>query len=131
MKKRHLTTAARIALGGCFAVGGLNGFFPFFDAHGLPREAQEFKDLLVASGFMTVESLLEVVFGTLLIGGLLVPLSLAVLMPVVCAIFLFHFLLAPAGLPVALFILGLHLYLAYVYRSYFSDVLTLRARPYL
>jgi uncharacterized membrane protein YphA (DoxX/SURF4 family) len=68
----------------------------------------------------------EVVAGLLLLGGLFVPLALAVLAPIIINIIGFHLFLEPSGLPIPLAVLAAELYLAWSYRGAFAPMLHLR-----
>jgi uncharacterized membrane protein YphA (DoxX/SURF4 family) len=74
-----------------------------------------FSGLMASVYFMPFLKIVETIFGLLIIMGWFVPLSLVVLAPVVLNIFLVHAFLAPSGLPVAV-ILGLMM----IYLSFFS-----------
>jgi putative oxidoreductase len=64
----------------------------------------------------------EVVGGALLLSSFLVPLGLAILAPVVVNIFFFHLFLAPEGLPLAITVIALELFLTFQYRAAFAGV---------
>jgi hypothetical protein len=67
--------------------------------------------------------------GIFLLAGILVPLALTLLAPVVVNIVLFHVFLDPAGMPIAILVLVLEVFLAWGYRDSFKGVLDLRAKP--
>jgi hypothetical protein len=58
-----------------------------------------------------------------------VPLALTVLAPVIVNIVAFHLFLAPSGLPLAILVVALEVFLAWSYRSSFRAVLRVRAEP--
>ncbi len=60
----------------------------------------------------------EIACGLLLISGFFVPLALIVLAPIIIHIFLIHFFLAPQGLPIAVVLGLLELYLAFFAEPY-------------
>ena len=108
---------ARILLGSIFVVFGLNGFLQFLPQPAMPQPAVAFFGGLAASGFM-----LPTLFATQVVGGALlllgmVPLALVILAPVVVHIVEFHVFLAPAGLPLAVVVAALELFLAWTHRS--------------
>ncbi|UYL10264.1 acyltransferase [Bdellovibrio sp. SKB1291214] len=80
-----------------------------------PAMLTYFQGLVASVYFMPFLKIVETVFGLLIIMGWFVPLSLVILAPVVLNIFLVHAFLAPSGLPVAV-ILGLMM----IYLSFFS-----------
>jgi len=108
---------ARILLGSIFVVFGLNGFLQFLPQPAMPQPAVALFGGLAASGFM-----LPTLFATQVVGGALlllgmVPLALVILAPVVVHIVEFHVFLAPAGLPLAVVVAALGLFLAWTHRS--------------
>lgn len=128
MKKMIL--GARIFLGLIFFVMGLNGFLNFLPMPEMPAEAGAFMMALGKSGyFLPVLKAVETVSGALLLAGFLVPLALTLLAPIIVNIFLFHVFLAPGGLPLAIVILVLEIFLAYSYRANYSSVLVKKAEP--
>ncbi len=93
---------ARILLGLVFTVFGLNGFFHFLP---MPPPvnlvAGRFMGALAESGYMLPVLALEIIAGILLLVNRYVPLALALLAPVLVNILMFHGLMAPEGLPIA------------------------------
>ena len=115
---------ARIVLGLVFLIFGLNGFFNFFPMPPMPERAAAFGMALMQSGyFLPMLKSIEVLSGALLVLGLYAPLGVVMLFPIVINIFLFHFFLAPEGLPMAIGILAVELYLIYSYREAFKGIL--------
>lgn len=129
---RLLATAGRILLGLLFLAMGLNGFLNFIPqpATGIPEGAVALGAALLKSGYMfPLIKGSEVLVGLLLLSNRLVPLALVLLAPVVVNIGLFHAFLAPDGLGLALFILAVHLFLAWAYRRAYRPLLSVRATP--
>mgnify|MGYP003623195300 CR=1 FL=1 len=94
---------ARVLLGLTFLVFGLNGFLHFIPNQPMPPGLMsQFLDAMVKSQYQTVVSFFEVVGAVPLLVGRYVPLGLTILGPIVVNILIFHFLLAPSGIPVAL-----------------------------
>ena len=121
--------AARILLGLIFLVFGLNAFLHFMPMQPLPGDAGRFAGILFTSRYLFVVALIQVVSGDLLLVGRFVPLGLTLLGPVIVNIFLFHLLLAPAGLPLALVCVVLEAFLIWAYRRAFEGLFA--ARPTL
>jgi len=122
--RKYFPTAARFFLGLVFTVFGLNGFFHFLPTPPMAGPAASFAGALFASGYMfPLLKATEVLAGLLLLGGLFVPLALAVLAPVVINIVSFHLFLAPSGLGLPLAILAAEIYLAWSYRAAFAGML--------
>jgi DoxX-like protein len=127
---RYVPHAARLVLGACFFVFGLNGFLSFIPppAGPQPAGAMAFGMALMQTGYMfPLIKGTEVVAGALLLSNRFVPLALALLAPVIVNIVLFHALLAPEGTVIALATLVLELYLAWVHRRAFAPMLAARA----
>jgi putative oxidoreductase len=128
--RTKVTLAARIVLGLIFLVFGLNGFFHFLPQPPISGPPADFFGALLATGYLfPLLKGTEVITGTLLLSGRLVPLALTVLAPVVVNIVGFHLFLAPSGLPLALVVVALGVFLAWSYRSAFSGVLNVNAAP--
>jgi uncharacterized membrane protein YphA (DoxX/SURF4 family) len=127
---RFAPSAARLLLGVVLFVFGLNGFLQFLPMPPAPEKAMSFLGALIATGYMfpLIKSV-EVICGALLLSNRFVPLALAVVAPNVVNIVLFHAVLAPVGLPVALFVLALELFTAWSYRDAFAPMLRTRTAP--
>lgn len=121
---------ARVLLGLVFVVFGLNGFFHFIPTPEMTEAAGSLMGALVATGyFMMVVKLVEVLAGLMILTGRFLPLGLILLAPVSVHILLLHVFLDPKGLPMAIFIIVLQLFLAWAYRGSFSGVLNANAQP--
>ena len=119
---------ARVLLGLIFLVFGLNGFLNFLPMPPMPAQAMSFVTALAQSGyFFPMHKSIETVCGALLILGLYAPLAVVMLFPITINIFVFHFFLAPDGLPLALAIIILELYLVYAFRDCYTDILSSRS----
>ena len=118
---KYVPLIARIVLGLIFFVFGLNGFLNFLPTP-QPESMAAFMTGLASTGyFFPLLKGTEVICGALLLVGAFVPLSLVVLAPIVLNIFLVHAFMAPDGLPMAVFIGVLEIYLAFFAKPY-SDV---------
>jgi putative oxidoreductase len=115
--KNKAALIARILLGFVFFAGGLAGLLGLAPPPpGLPERMITFNEGLMASGyFMTLLKATEAVCGAFLLSGFFVPLSLVVLAPIVLNIFFVNAFLMPSGLPIAI-VLGL----LTIYLSFFS-----------
>ncbi|MBT8470237.1 MAG: DoxX family membrane protein [Myxococcales bacterium] len=121
---------ARVVLGLIFVVFGLNGFFNFIPTPEMAEAAGSLMGALVATGyFMMVVKLVEVLAGSMILTGRFLPLGLILLAPVSVHILLFHVFLDRAGLPMALVIVVLQLFLAWAYRDSFAGVLEANPKP--
>jgi putative oxidoreductase len=126
---RNLVLVVRSLLGLTFVVFGLNGFFHFLPLPAPPPgPAAQLAAGLAASGyFVPLQKGIEVAAGLLLLAGVWVPLTLAVLAPIVVSVFAFHLFLVPQGMPVAIFLLAAEIHLACVHRTAFAALF--RPRP--
>lgn len=128
MKKAVL--GARIILGLIFFVFGLNKFVGFMEMPPMADPAAAFMGALADTGYMLpLLALTEIVGGGCLLVGRCVPFGLTLLAPVVVNIAAFHVFLDPSGLPVAIAVLVLEIFLAWAYRDSFSGVLAAKAQP--
>ena len=93
---------ARVLLGLLFLVFGLNGFFQFLHMPPPTGLAAQYFGVLFVSHYLVLVFLLQVVGGALLLANRYVPLALILLGPVLVNILMFHSLMAPEGLPLAL-----------------------------
>nr|WP_295900145.1 DoxX family protein [uncultured Bdellovibrio sp.] len=118
--KAKLPMIARILLGLIFFVFGLAGLFNLIPPPpDLPERLVTFNTGLAASGyFFTLLKLTESVCGFLLLAGWFVPLALVVLAPIVLNIFLVHAFMAPSGVPLAVIMGLLMIYLAFFAQPY-------------
>jgi len=127
---QKVVMVARLLLGLVFAVFGLNVFVPFLPAPEMSETAGSFYGALLGSGYLVpLLGVTKLTAGIFLLAGILVPLALTLLAPVVVNIVLFHVFLDPAGMPIAILVLVLEVFLAWAYRDSFKGVLNPRAKP--
>jgi putative oxidoreductase len=117
---------ARVLLGLLFLVFGLNGFLHFIPMAPPAGLAGQYMGALFLSHYLVAVFLLQIVGGVLLLANRFVPLALVLLGPVLVNILLFHALMAPEGLPVALFATVLWAILFYAVRGGFAGLLVQR-----
>jgi hypothetical protein len=101
---RAISAIARYLAGVVFLVFGLNGFLNFVPLPPPAGIAGQFMGALYASHYLWVIFAFQLVAGVLLLANRYVPLALAMLAPVIVNILSFHVLMAPSGLPLALFV---------------------------
>ena len=117
------TIIARILLGLMFAVFGSNIFFHFIPMPPFPATlAGDFSKALMESHYIYVVGLLQVIGGLLVLIGRYVSLGLTLLGPVIVNILLFHIFLDPSGLPMALVVSALALFLLWRHRTNFAGL---------
>src|SRR5467141_24674 len=101
---RIASVIARYLAGVIFLVMGLNGFLNFIPLPPPGGVAGQFLGALYVSHYLWVIFAFQVIAGVLLLVNRYVPLAVAVLAPVLVNILAFHALMAPSGLPLALFV---------------------------
>jgi len=122
------TLIARTLLGLLFLVFGLNGFLHFIPMPPPPGLAGQFMGALFVSHYLIFIFSLQVIGGALLLTNRFVPLALILLGPILVNILLFHSLMAPEGLPVALFTTALWAIVLYAARRAFAGVFIQRVQ---
>jgi putative oxidoreductase len=121
------TVVARVLLGLLFLIFGLNGFLHFIPMHPpTGQQAGQYFTVLFVSHYLVPVFFLEVVGGALLLANRFVPLALILLGPVIVNILLFHSMMAPEGLPLALLATALWAIVFYGVRRAFTGVLAQR-----
>jgi len=119
-----LTIIARILLGLIFVFFGSNAFLHFLPMPPLPQGvAGEYLHAFLASGYVYVIGGFQVIGGLLLLIGRFVPLGLTILGAVIVNIWAFHLLMAPEGMPPAIVVTVLELFLVWRYRDAFAGIL--------
>src|SRR5207245_7991943 len=118
-----LTVIARLLLGLGFVVFGSNAFLHFIPMPPIPQTlAGDYTRVFLASGYVYVIGGLQVIGGLLLLIGRFVPLGLTILGAIIVNIWVFHILMAPEGLPPAIVITVLELFLVFQYRAAFAGL---------
>ena len=126
---RYLPAGGRVLLGLLFFVSGLNGFLNFLPqpTTQLPQGAVAFVGALLQTGYMfPLIMATQLSVGVLLLSNRFVPLALVLLAPFLVNSIAFHIFLEPSGRGMAIFVLAIELYLAWVYRKAYRGVLTQR-----
>lgn len=119
------TIIVRVLLGLMFVVFGSNiflHFLPMTPPTPPPPLAVDFSKALMESHYILVVGALQVIGGALLLLGRYVPLGLTLLGPVIVNIMLFHIFLDPSGLPIAIVVSALALFLLWRYRTNFAGL---------
>ena len=120
------STIARYLAGVIFLVFGLNGFLHFIPLPPPSGVAGQFMGALFVSHYLTLIFALQVIGAVLLLANRYLPLALAILAPVIVNILSFHALMAPSGLPLALFVTVLWAQVFVYVRSAFAPLFQAR-----
>src|ERR1017187_4920324 len=116
------TKVARVLLGLMFLVFGTNYFFHFLPNPPMEGPALQFMMLFASSGWMTAVKMFELVGGLLLLTGMYPLIGVVLVTPVIVNITLFHSLLAPSGLPLALVLVLLDGFYIWQNRKHFQGL---------
>ncbi len=120
---KYAIIIVRVLLGLVFAVFGSNAFLHFMPMPPLAGNAGAFMGALINSGYIYPIAMLQVLGGLcLLIHPRFVSLGLILLGPVIVNIMLYHIFLDRNGLPIAIVISLLALFLLWVYRYKFPAI---------
>jgi putative oxidoreductase len=95
---------SRFLLGFIFLVFGLNGFLHFIPMPPPSGVAGQFLGSMFVTKYLLVVSALQVISGALVLVNRYVPIALTILAPIIVNILLFHVLMNPAGLGLALLV---------------------------
>ena len=117
---KYLIHISRILLGLMFAVFGSNAFLHFIPVPPMQGDAGAFMGALFHSGYIYPIAGLQVLGGLcLLAGSRFVALGLMLLGPIIVNIVLFHIFIDRSGLPIAIVVSIIALFLLWVYRYKF------------
>jgi putative oxidoreductase len=120
---KYVIVIVRVLLGLMFAVFGSNAFLHFIPMPEMHGQAGAFMTALASSGYLYVIAVLQVLGGLcLLLGARFVPLGLTLLGPVIVNIVLYHLFLDTQGLPMAIVVAALSLFLLWIYRFKFPAI---------
>ena len=126
---RTASVIARYLAGVIFLVFGLNGFLHFIPFPPPTGTAAQFMGALYVSHYLWVIFGFQVVAGALLLANRYVPFAVAILAPVIVNVLTFHALMAPSGLPLALFVAVLWAVIFVSVRTAFSGLFQSRLQP--
>jgi hypothetical protein len=126
---RTASVIARYLAGVIFLVMGLNGFLSFIPLPPPGGIAGQFMGALYVSHYLWLIFAFQVIAGVLLLVNRYVPLAMAMLAPAIVNILAFHALMAPSGLPLALFVAVLWAVIFIDVRPAFSGLFQARLQP--
>lgn len=119
---KYAVIIVRVLLGLVFAVFGSNAFLHFIPMPQIEGQAGAFMGALISSGYVYVIGACQVLGGLLLLTSRLAPLGLTLLGPVIVNIVLYHVFLDRTGLPIALCVALLGLFILWAYRDKFPAI---------
>ena len=99
-----LTNISRFLLGFIFLVFGLNGFLHFIPMPPPSGVAGQFLGSMFVTKYLLFVFAIQLIGGVLLLLNRYVPIALTILAPIIVNILLFHSLMNPSGLGLALFV---------------------------
>jgi len=123
---KNIILIARCLLGLVFLIFGLNGFLHFIPMPLPSGVAGQFMAALFVSRYLLVVASLQVLTAVLLLINRYVPLALALLGPIIANILLFHVLMAPSGIPLALIVAVLWSLVLVSVRTAFAELFQAR-----
>jgi putative oxidoreductase len=117
-----VTVIARVLLGLVFVVFGSNAFLHFIPTPPMSGPGGAFVTAMMDTGYVKVVGGCQVAGGLILLIGRYIPLGLTLLGPVIVNILCFHILMDRSGLPIALVVAALALFLLWRYRANFAGL---------
>jgi len=117
------TLIARVLLGLVFTVFGSNAFLHFIPMPPMQGPGGAFIGAMYETHYLYVVASCQVLGGLILLIGRYVPLGLTLLGPVIVNILCFHIFMNHQGLPLALVVAALALFLLWRHRSNFAGLL--------
>ena len=127
MARNYLPATARVLLGVVMLFTGVNKIFWFVPMPHMSPALTAFMDALKATGyFLPFLGIVEATGGALLLINRFVPLAITILAPVLVNILSVHTFLDASGLPLALILIVLDVYLAWVNRDAFRPMFEAR-----
>ena len=121
------STLSRFLLGLIFVTFGLNGFLHFISMPPPIGLAGQYFTVLFLSHYLVAVFAIQLTGGVLLFVPRTIPIALVLLGPVIVNILLFHFLMAPSGLLLALVTTALWFVVFWQFRRAFAGLWTFAA----
>ena len=127
MARNYLSAIARVLLGVVMLLTGLNKIFWFAPMPHMSPALTAFMGALKETGyFLPFIGIVETIGGALLLVNRFVLLAITILAPVLVNILGVHTFLDARGFPLALVLIALDVYLAWVYRDAFRSMFEAR-----
>ena len=121
-----LTNISRFLLGFVFLVFGLNGFLHFIPTPPPSGVAGQFLGSMFVTKYLLFVFAIQLIGGVLLLLNRYVPIALTTLAPIIVNILLFHSLMNPSGLGLAIFVTILWAVVFASVRSAFAGIFQAR-----
>jgi len=118
---------ARLLLGLIFLTFGLNGFLHFIPLPPPTGVAAQFFGALFSSPYWMTIFALQALGGILLLLNRYVSLALVFLAGIIFNILVFHIFMAPAGLPLAFFVIALWIVVALRNKQHLAPIFVARS----
>lgn len=116
------TIVTRILLGLFFVVHGANMVLHFLPNPPMQGPAAQFVGAMFETHYFYVVVMCEVFGGLLLLSGRYLPLGLTLVGPVVVNVLVFHIFMDNPGLPIAIAVSALVLFLLWRHREHFAGL---------
>src|SRR4051812_46776972 len=113
------TIIVRVLLGLMFAVFGSNAFLHFIPVPPMSGPGGAFMGALSETGYIKAIAAIQVAGGLLLLIGRYIPLGLTLLGPIIVNILFYHIFMDKTGMPIAIVVAVLTLFLLWRYRENF------------
>lgn len=121
--KQKLTMFIRVLFGLLFLVMGLNYFFNFITLPPMSLEGSAFMMALANTGYvLPLNAGVQIAAGLMLIFNFWAPLAILLLAPLIVHIALFHIFLDSASLGLAMVIVIVEFFLAFMYWDNFAHL---------
>ena len=117
------TIITRILLGLVFTVFGSNAFLQFIPMPPMSGPSGDFLTAMYTTHYLYVVAGCQMLGGLILLIGRYIPLGLTLLGPVIVNILSFHIFMNHQGLPLALVVAALALFLLWRHRRNFAGLL--------
>lgn len=117
----------RVLMGLMFLFASITFLFKLFTPPPMEGPMKVFMDGMEASGYIlyTVK-VIELLCGLAFVTGFFVPLAVVVIFPIIVNIMGVHIFIEPQGLPIAIALLVINLFLAWYYRDRYKPMLQVK-----
>lgn|SRR5689334_10944529 len=125
--QQRIILGARVVLGLIFFIVGIIGLLNLAQIPTRTNAAYSFLQAMQSTGYLyKVVNGIEFLCGGALMVGFFVPLALVLLAPILLNILLYTMFLDPTGLPIAVVVLIIDLFLVYAYRMTYVAIFQMK-----